>query len=79
MIDKIVISKNHCTALIYFTTGRIITLSHDQGQVLDLIAIVYSPLSRCDTWAALLRSNEETSEIDLINFNKNIQNSTKVS
>lgn len=62
-IDKIVISTDHKTATIYYTTGRMVDLYSDIGKVEDLIAIIYSPLSKVDSWSSLIGSFEDTLNI----------------
>lgn len=62
MIDTIIVNKDKTEARIYFTDGRSFGLSHDKGQVLDLVAWFTTPhtTSQDITWNGLITSQEDT-------------------
>lgn len=70
LIDKVVISQDRKSGIIYYTDNTMVNLSHSENGVLDLIAIIFSPKSHCDTWASYSASFEDTIEINMDLFNK---------
>ena len=70
LIDKIVVSQDKKTAIIYYTDNTILNLYHSENKVLDLIAVIYSPKSHCDTWESYTASFEDTQSINIDELNK---------
>ena len=64
MIDKIVINQDRTRALITYTDKHSITVSHDQGLVLDLIVYLLTPsINPSVTYNNYINSLEDTQPI----------------
>ncbi len=65
MIDKVVINTTKTEAIIYME-NRIVRLSHSEGKVLDLLAIIIGPWQNIvSSWDSLMSQNEDTVKINL--------------
>lgn len=65
MIDKVVINQTKTEAVIYME-NRIVRLSHSEGKVLDLLAIILGPWTNIvSSWDSLMSMNEDTVKINL--------------
>lgn len=65
MIDKIVLSQDRKNAMIHYDTHSV-GLYHSEGLVLDLIALILSPIVSCNydiTWNSYMASFEDTQPI----------------
>ncbi len=63
MIDKVIVSKDRTQAIIYFINKSCLTVYHDKGLVLDLVAWFMLPVGNTNhdiTWDGLLASDENT-------------------
>lgn len=73
MLDKIVLSQDRKSAVIHFDTHSVM-VSHSEGKVLDLIAMLFSPQSHIETWDAyhrmMVSSQEDTAIINIEDLKK---------
>ena len=65
MIDVICVNKDRTEAVVVYTNGRHLTLSHSGGLVADLVAVLLSPTTQIETFTQLISSQSDTSIIEL--------------
>jgi hypothetical protein len=64
---EVVVNQDKTQATLHYSNGRTVHLSHSEGLVLDLVALMLAPIGvqHQVTMLGLLRSLEDTAEIDL--------------